>query len=332
MQDQQTVQKIHRLVDDGTVPGVSWAMIDHSTVTAGVYGNEQLIPTVAPLIEGETYDVASLTKVIGTLSVILQLLAGHQLELNNSVREFIPEWQHPEVTIRHLLTHTSGITGYIPNRNQLNAADLTSALLKLDVGENFGIKMVYQDVNYLLLGWVAERILGWPIQRLIQERVLTPLGMTDSTFHPVSPEHCVPTENSATRGLLRGRVHDPKAAILGEHCGSAGLFSTKRDLVTFCRAYLNPTQATGVLPVEWVTALTQDWTPNQVGRSLGWALWESQPQPVLWQTGFTGTALVIDPATQRALVFLSNRIHPDAPNLPFLARRNDIIQSYIDEK
>ncbi|KRK89280.1 Beta-lactamase class C related penicillin binding protein [Levilactobacillus koreensis JCM 16448] len=332
----QTKAALQRLVTEKVVPGVSYALIDGDSVELGEMGQAALVPQPEILRSGMVYDVASLTKVVGTLSVVLQLLDQGRLQLTDPVSQWLPEWQDSRVTLRHLLTHTSGIVGYIPNRNQLNAADLTHALLHLHVGATFNRKMVYADVNYIFLGWIVERVLGVPIQVAAKQRVLEPLGMTHSTFTPTDPQKCVPTAITAGRGLVRGEVHDPKGYVLQRRCGSAGLFSTAKDLATFCHAYLHPETCPAVLPPTWVHRLTEDWTPTgQAGRSLGWALTASQwprPHRVIWHSGFTGTYLVIDQQVQQAMVFLTNRVHPVAPNLPYLDQRNAVIGTYLAEK
>lgn len=332
----QTKAALQRLVREKVVPGVSFALIDGDRVETGQYGQAALIPQPEPLHAGMLYDVASLTKVVGTLSVILQLLAEGRLRLADCVHDYLPEWQDRRVTVHHLLTHTSGITGYIPNRNQLAAPELTQALLHLHVGPTFDRKMVYADVNYIFLGWIVEKILGDPIQTVVQRRVLTPLGMSHSTFTPVNPQSCVPTAQTVERGLVRGEVHDPKGYVLQRRCGSAGLFSTVDDLARFCQAYWHPERVAAVLPPVLVHQLAMDLTPNgRAGRSLGWALTSTQwptPHRVIWHSGFTGTYLVIDQQQQQAMVFLSNRVHPVAPNEPYLNQRNAVIGTYLAEK
>lgn len=331
---ERTINAIKNLVDDGTVPGVSYGFINGNQTNVAYYGAEALLPSYEPLKPNQQYDIASLTKVVGTTTIILQLIQKGDLALTDSVSTYLPQWADRRVTIRHLLTHTSGITGYIPHRDKLNADELHQALLQLTVGENFERKMVYSDINFIFLGWIAEVLCHQSIQALIINRVLQPLGMLDSTFKPESPMNCVPTELSATRGLIRGVVHDPKAFVLGEHCGSAGLFSTVTDLLKFENAMLSGNDT--VLPTQLIQQLPNDQTPlGRQWRSFGWALLPTRKPEVhrcIWHSGFTGTFLVLDLMTHQGMVFLSNRVHPVAPNEPFLTRRNAIINLYLTEK
>ncbi len=330
----KTIRDIKTLVEEGVVPGVSYAFIDGDHVQSGLYGAEQLLPGYEPLKENQLYDLASLTKVVGTVNVILQLVDEGQLKFTDALHTYLPEWADPRVTVRHLITHTSGITGYIPNRNKMPASTLHDALLNLHVGPDFEQKMVYSDINFIFLGWIAEAITGTPIQQLITKRVLEPLKMTHSTFAPTDPTICVPTELSATRGLIRGVVHDPKAFILRDRCGSAGLFATRDDLVKFEQAILSDTHSP--IPDSFRAQIAEDQTPlGTQGRSFGWALLpvsDAHPHQCIWHSGYTGTAIVLDLVTNQGFIFLSNRVHPDAPNEPFLARRNAIIATYLDEK
>lgn len=175
MRFEQTIHQIEALVADEVVPGVSYAVIEGQQVTTKVLGYSELTPKLIPLEPGQLYDLASLTKVIGTTTLILRLLERGRLSLTTKVHSILPAFKDRRVTVLHLLTHTSGLEGYIPNRNQLAAPALKEALLtQLTVGPNFGKKVVYTDIGMLYLGWMLEVIYGKPIQDLIQSLVLTP--------------------------------------------------------------------------------------------------------------------------------------------------------------
>lgn len=235
MRYQKTIAQLHALVDDQVVPGVSYTIFDGEEKTEEVFGASQLQPTTQPLWQGALYDVASLTKVVGTTTVMMQLVQDGKLSVDDEICRYLPTFGDERVTIRHLMTHTSGITGYIPNRNQLRPDQLTQALLGLHVGEDFNQRVKYADIGFIYLGWIIEHFYHRPVQQVIQEAVLTPLGMDQSTFQPIAAQ-CVPTEIQPQRGLIRGSTHDPKGYILGEHCGCAGLFSSLSDLTRFGQA------------------------------------------------------------------------------------------------
>lgn len=110
--NEKTVALLHQLVDQKIVPGVSYAMICQDDVQTEVFGNKQLVPALKPLEDGALYDLASLTKVIGTTTVILQLLEAKKLRLDDRVAKYLPRFSDQRVTLRHLLTHTSALSGY----------------------------------------------------------------------------------------------------------------------------------------------------------------------------------------------------------------------------
>ncbi|USS93711.1 beta-lactamase family protein [Fructilactobacillus ixorae] len=331
MRFEHTQALINQMITDQVVPGASYAFITGLNVEDGIAGAQQVAPTRVPLQPNQLYDMASLTKVMGTVPVIMQLVSKQQIGLDDSITTYLPEWKHPRVTVRHLLTHTADITGYIPNRDQLNLNQLRTALLSLDVGPQLGKQMRYQDVNYIFLGWIAGVVAGLPIQPLIKHMVLEPLGLIDSTFHP-DPRRTVPTTyDSDTMTNRQGVVHDPKAQVLGSDCGSAGLFSSLRDTERFAQWMLQLTPPGKVYTPAMFTAMYADQTPMQDGsRSFGWRLATYQGHRYIWQGGYTGTLVMLVPERRSALVFLSNRVHPQVHER-FMDERNRMLASYLAE-
>lgn len=329
----KTTALIHGLVTKQVVPGVSYAYLHQGQLQTGVFGLAQLKPTKEKLRPGMYYDLASLTKVIGTTTVILKLIASGQLGVDDAVTKYLPAFKDQRVTIRHLLTHTSAISGYIKNRDELSPAALLAALHQLKVGSDLGKKVVYTDIGLIFLGEIIESFYQQPVQRVIEKEVLARLGLSQSTFNPPL-SLAVPTELTAKRGLIRGQVHDPKAYTLKEHCGSAGLFMTLHDMVKFSQWLLQPDSMPGPLDSKMVSALFKDWTPSgHDGRSLGWDLrYTWQNQACLYHTGYTGTMLLIDQANQDALILLTNRVHPAGNNQAFLAQRELLLGQYLREK
>ena len=330
----RTIKQIHQLVEDGIAPGVSYAIFDGQHEISEVFGNAQVVPTIEQLQAGMQYDVASLTKVIGTTTVIMHMVQAGKLSVEDSVQAYLPEFGDSRVKIRHLLTHTSGIEGYIPNRDDLDATHLHQALLSLTVSKNFGQQVKYADIGLIYLGWIIEKFYQQPVQQVIETEVLGPLKMMDSSFSPLK-ENCVPTQMHPTRGLIRGVVHDPKAYTLGAHCGSAGLFSTLTDVVSFAHQMID-SNLNGLLTDSTRALLQVDQTPivGFHGRTFGWRLLQDRNDQhnILYHTGYTGTWLTIDLATNQAFVFLSNRVHPNDNNSVYLPRRDQIISTYLDEK
>ena len=334
-QYQKTVAKLNQMVDTGIVPGISYVLFDHDEEYRVVKGMAERQPHEEKLRDGMQYDLASLTKVIGTVPVIALALQEGKLSLDDHVKEYLPEFTDPRPTIRNLLTHTSGICGYIPHRNELSADDLKQAYLtEQHVDSSLNRQIKYADVNFLYLGWIAEQLYGQPIQKLIQQKVLNPLKMAGAGFKP-EVQNSVPTEIQKKRGLIRGTAHDPKAYILGEECGCAGIFATLDDLLKYSHQLIENNLG-GLLEPRTIDLMFKDQTliPGEHSRSLGWKLLHASNDRHLMisHTGFTGTWLILDRKEDQGMIVLTNRVHPTANNDAYLQARDHIFATYLHEK
>lgn len=312
-------EKIQEMLQAKVMPGVVWSIYQNKTWQTHAAGKQSILPQTQPMTKEAIFDIASLTKVVGTLSVVLQLIKEEKIAVTSPVQTYLPI-KNQNLLIRHLLTHTSDFQGYIPNRDALPKQELSQALLTmLEPGNHLGKRVCYSDVNFIYLGWIAEKICQKPIQTLIQERVLTPLDMTTASFHP-EKMHCVKTEQLENGEILQGTVHDPKARILRENCGSAGLFASVYDLQRFCEAYF---EHRDILQMLAKNSLTPE---GEQTRTLGWVLEEKENHYVLTHTGYTGTYLWLDLVEEVAVIFLSNRLHPVDDNKYYLKWRDEFIE------
>ena len=236
---------------------------------------------------GLVYDLASVSKVVGVGTVFTFLWEKGQLDIDRPVTDFLAESDYPDITIRQLLTHATDLDPFIPNRDLLTAPELKEAMFHLK--RRSQPAFLYSDVHFLLLGFILERIFNQDLDEILQEQVWKPWGMADTQFGPV--ELAVPT----VRGVEAGIVHDPKARLLGRHAGSAGLFSTVKDLQIFLENYLAD---------DFARDLSKNFSPlDDKERSLAWNLegdW-------LDHTGYTGTFIMWNRQNQEAVIFLSNR-------------------------
>lgn len=309
------------------------------------YGHRALVPQREPMTLDTIFDLASLTKVVATTTSVMLLIQDGKIRLNDTVASFIPEfgkYGKERLTVRDLLTHTSGLRPDLDLAEPWTGADTAIALAAEEVLMSPAPhRFVYSDINFELLGEIVARVSGKPLEVFARERIFAPLGMKDTTFKPgaavrarVAPtQTCRPADApcetgsaSLTAGVgipLRGVVHDPTARRMGGVAGHAGLFSTAADLAVFCRMLVNggavgTTRILSPLAVSRMIAPAGPAAETNV-RGLGWDLdssfsanrGELLPLGSFGHTGFTGTGLWIDPATKLFVVFLSNRVHPD---------------------
>lgn len=334
---EKTQLKIKEYLQEGIFPGVDYAFVRQGKTENKVLGDAQKLPVVEPLQPAMLFDVASLTKVIGTTTVILKLWEQGKIDMDQPIQAYLPSFDDQRVTIRHLLTHTSNIDSFIPQRDQLNQAELREAFYHLPSGEMIGKQALYTDTGMILLGFMIEQLFDKEVQQVIEEEVLLPLNMSASSFAPTLKEMCVPTENHPTRGLIRGEVHDPKAYVLGRSCGSAGLFSNQQDILRFSQMVLDKgfVNGTSFLQANTIEQLFKDQTPSHdLKRSFGWDLRFDlkDGHPMLFHTGYTGTFLLIDLQSQEIFSFLSNRVHPVDHRDEYLEKRDEILKIYLNEK
>jgi CubicO group peptidase (beta-lactamase class C family) len=323
---------IESMVSERVVPGVNYAFINNKQIFTSTIGFASIYPTVTQLSPFAEYDLASLTKVLITENIFLKLYQKNELNFSEPLHQFIPEFNDERVRLFHLMTHTSGIRGWIERRDELNHDELLDAIIHLPVTNEFEHKMRYADTNFILLGLVIKKIFGKPVQEVGQTEIIDVMNLTNTTFHPTKSA-CVPT--ALFNGeVLQGIPHDPKARQLGNDCGSAGLFSTLNDLIKICKGYLGIDR--DILPFNQDVVAQLFNNKNKAGlkpRSWGWDL-RFDPQyhyPIILHTGFTGVLLLLDRVRKSGLILLTNRVHPTGHNQIFLTFREKIIQSFLKE-
>lgn len=323
-------------------------------------GRRAVEPAPEAMTLDTIFDVASLTKVVATTTSVMKLVEDARIRLSDRVSDYIPGFERYNkrgITIRHLMTHTSGLrpdvdvvevwTGY-DKAIELAVEEIPTA----PPGERF----VYSDINYFLLGDIVKRVSGVPLDQFAKKHIFDPLGMKDTGFVPAAAlrPRIAPTEKCTPYGWpcagpdmqwLRGVVHDPTARRMAGVAGHAGLFSTAADLSIFARMLLNGGRYNGVRVLAPLTVARMT-TPASAAsdanvRGLGWDIdssfssnrGELLPIGSFGHTGFTGTSLWIDPVTKTFVVFMSNRVHPDGRGdvTPLRARVATIAASAITD-
>jgi len=296
-------------------------------------------PGSQPVQLDTIYDVASLTKMF-TATAALRLSDAGKLDLGAPVAVYLPEFRAPQVTIRHLLTHTSGLNIRLSVLRHAGRAGMLDAAYHTTPIHPPGSTVAYTNVNMLLLGEVVAHLHGAPLDAALRDLVIDPLGLHNTLFRPPPPLllRIAPTERDEEwRGaLVHGSVHDESAHALGGVAGHAGLFSTAADLSTFCRAWLieDDRQSTiddrshpndhrrlsivrrPLLQPETVAYATANHTAGlQAACGLGWMLdrpnfMGAAPTGSFGHTGFTGPAMIVIPGRRLIVVLLSNRVYP----------------------
>jgi CubicO group peptidase (beta-lactamase class C family) len=278
-----------------------------------------------PMRPDTVFDLASLTKLFTAVAAVQQIERG-ALALDEPVARYAPGLTAAAahgITVRHLLTHTSGLRPELPLYDLQDAAARAARLAAEEPLTPPGAVRCYSDLNLLLLQTVLEHVAGRPLGRLVAEGITGPLGMTDTGFapDPALRPRIAATEDQRKpwgrldRGMVHGVVHDENAYAMGGTAGHAGLFSTAWDLALFSRALLDG--GADVLRPQSVRLLLGG-VPGPDGRrtALGfeadqpWFMGELAGRGAAGHTGFTGTSLVLDPASDAFLVLLTNSVHP----------------------
>jgi len=296
------------------------------------------------------FDMASVTKCVATTTACMLLYERGGLDLDAPVQKYLPEFigaNKEKVTIRNLLTHSSGLIAY--RRYFLdyrNPGEIIKTILNEPLENPVGAKTVYSDLGIILMGKIIEKLSGQPLEVFCREQIFKPLKMSETGYNP-PPQFLAripPTELDAWRGrMVHGQVHDENAFSFGGVSGHAGLFSNARDLAAFLHMLMNHGAYEGgrLLKPETIALFTA--RQNVVAgnsRALGWDTADGNNSAghlmsarAFGHTGFTGTSVWTDPEKNMFVILLSNRVHPTRNNqklLPFRAKLHDAIMRAVE--
>ena len=323
------------------------------------FGHRAVEPAVETMTADTIFDLASLTKVVATTTAVMMLVEDGRIRLNDRVAAYIKGFERygkGGITIRHLLTHVSGLRPDLDMSLEFASYEegIARAIEEVPTSPP-GERFVYSDINFILLGEIVHRVSGQALDRFCRARIFEPLGMRDTMFKPPAEllPRIAPTEKCTQYGwpcdqpggaILRGVVHDPTARRMLGVAGHAGLFSTAADLGVFCRMLLGGGRVGNVRILSPLTVAKMT-SPIDLGggqvRGLGWDIDSSYssnrgellPLGSFGHTGFTGTSLWIDPLTRTWIVFLSNRVHPDGKGdvTPLRAKIATVVGSAVTD-
>lgn len=362
--DSEKLAQVDRVINDAIaakeIPGAVVSVVrGNDIVYLKAYGSKSVVPTVEPMTTETMFDLASVSKCVGTTLAFMQLIENGYVRLTDNVDRYIPNfkpWKDPEsgetvdITIRDLLSHSSGLTPYINADTFVkeyggNNPEKMEWYIATKVKRNFrpGTDFMYSCLNFVTLQRILERVTGEKLYEYAQKHVFDVLGLTHTCYFPLiytpaasnSAELaglCAPTEVQADGKPLVAQVHDPMARrIMGGNSGNAGVFSNAEDLSVICSAIMNggvlvdkkgnSLESTRILSPATVRLMTTIPSQNDpsVGRALGWDKMSSHsglrgdlfnPETTIMHTGYTGTSIVIDMESKTAVILLTHRVHP----------------------
>jgi|YNPBryunderm2012_1023409.scaffolds.fasta_scaffold00045_31 CubicO group peptidase (beta-lactamase class C family) len=331
---------INEAIERKDFPGAVLLVSRHGKVVwRKAYGHSQLVPEPAPMSPDLIFDLASLTKPVATATAIMILVERGRIRLWDRVATYIPEFTPyleekgvagEDARLFHLLTHTSGLPPYTDPKevaskygDPCSTEDLVRHIGGLRKESRPGEKFNYSCLNYIVLAQIVKLVTGENLSEFCRQNIFEPLQMRSTFFNPPDEvkKKCVPTEVMQGQPL-RGVVHDPLARLQGGISGNAGLFSTADDLAVFCQMMLNKGEFRGkrILSPLAVERMTEIFPRlDFAGRGFGWDL-NSDYATVrgdlfgyqsYGHSGYTGTSIWVDPETATAVIFLTNRVHPD---------------------
>lgn len=316
-------------------PGAVVAVGVHGRLTVlKSFGRISSAPDAAPMPRDAIFDLASLTKVVGTTTAAEILYDRGLLDLDRLVVDYLPAFAgtpgHDRITVRHLLSHSSGLfTTDLLWQHSRNRQELLALIDHMPVAWAPGTHYQYRDENMILMGQIIERIAGKPLDRFLHDAAFAPLGMRDTGFNPSARlmARIAPTEQDDVfrHRLIRGEVHDENAWVAGGVAGHAGLFSTAHDLAKLAQLYLDHGRYRGrqILSPRAIAAFTtRQAVPPDSSRALGWDMPGASggfagplaSPDALMHTGFTGTSIYIDRKRNAFIILLTNRVNPTRDN------------------
>ena len=343
--DPVRLSQVDRIIEEsiktGEIPGAVLAVVrDGKMAYLKAYGNKSVYPSQEKMTVNTVFDLASVSKPVGTAIAFMQLVEQGRVRLTDNVSMYIPgfkPWTDTvtgrkiEIRVVDLLTHTSGLPPYAPVATivEQSGAQNSTALMswisncKRDFKPTSDFQ--YSCLNFVTLQNILQNITGMKLMDYSKKNVFEELGMKNTTYNPSGEllKLVAPTEKQKDGSVLLGRVHDPIANILNDgNSGNAGVFSNAEDLAILAAALMNGGEYNGKRVLGKLTLETMTRVPAQVmseGRSLGWDNFSSyasnngnlfHPDRTFGHTGYTGTSFIVDPVSKTAVILLAHRVHP----------------------
>ncbi len=323
---------MEQAISDSVFPGAVLLFgIDDSFLYEKSFGHYTYNKTSQPVKTNSIFDLASVSKVVGTTSAAMILVDRGKLKLDEKVITYLPEFNNngkDKITVRNLLLHNSGLPAFKKYYDKYSTAkEVINDIMNLKLIYEPGTKYVYSDLGMITLQKVIEKITGTTLDKFLKKELFEPLGMNLTMYNPPCnlKQNCVPTEidNFWRMRLLQGEVHDERAYLLNGVAGHAGLFSTAEDLSKFIRMLLNGGVYNGKQIINKKTI--DEWTTKQTkqsDRGLGWDTRSKEKSSSgkyfsmnsFGHTGYTGTSIWVDKDKKLFVILLTNRVYPTRKN------------------
>lgn len=347
----RTWKVLEQGVSEGVAPGFVagfWEKRNPDQIVLGAIGQRRVIPSPLPMTTDTVFDLASVSKVFATAALCGVLVERAWLSWDTPVKEILTEYPYGDIKVWHLLSHTAGLVWWQPlwesmvlhfqrfysepirnvsirERQQL----MRELVFSLSPEELPGVRAVYSDISFLLLGFLLEELTQMPLDLAVEKFVWKPMGITQASYHrsiegcrgpaPVMQEVAATEDCPDRGGVLQGEVHDDNCWAMGGYGGHAGVFASAQDVLHFARGMM-----TGFLsPATWGAMCRPVSSLVGCTRTLGWDSPSERDSSTgslfsrhsVGHLGFTGTSLWIDLEAELAVVLFSNRVHPTRENL-----------------
>ncbi len=333
--NEQIKKIMQELIDADATPGINYAILNKQQYL-GSLGLKAQYRLANEVLKEENnlntiYDLASLTKVICTLTIIFRLYEKGLLNLTDKVKTYLPDFNYDDITIYDLLTHTSGLPADLNSKEIIAKEEIVQkiySLKKVKKGQ-----FLYSDIGYIFLGLIIEKVCIKTLDKVFAEEVTIPLEMQNTGFNPKTKNIVAPTEITKERGVIRGIVHDEKACSMKGIAGHAGVFSDIHDVVNFVSMILNKGIFKGKKYLDkstierWFSPLIEI---DGYYRSFCWYVGnnpniiEEETTDIISFNGFTGPSISIDRKNNIGIIMLTNRVHPTRDNRLNIVMRKDI--------
>lgn len=310
------INKIKEILNEGVIkgdfPGGQFCLIEDGKVSCDYVGYKVLYPEKIATNEKVVYDVASLSKVVSTTTLIFNLIDNNKLTLDTKVKDILPKYKH-ETKVKELLLHTSGLRPIIANNDKVKTKeDLINQIYNEELIYEPYTKIAYSDTGFMLLGFIIEKLNNMSIDKVAEKIFIKPLNMEQTTYNPTEKQTATTEYDKTLNDYVNGFVHDERSRLLKGLSGHAGLFSTAKDLSKFMYSFLYDEKVMSNKSKNLIYETIYNkpsLNNNELIRTYGFEKFDKNNY-FITHTGFTGCNMWIDNKNKRAFVLLTNAVHP----------------------